>query len=307
MNMPKSEMEIKVAFLKWMQQYDVVHPNLYSMSQDSGRIDLFTTYNNECFVISGKALNNLPDFITFGVFNTNIAIVNVESILVDYSKLPGIIRGTLYIRDDSLSNFEGFPIISVKQIVVVDCKNLTSLIGLDSIKITNWNEYSCLLMLPKVTSFVGCGKIKSCCVMGLGEISSLKGISNDIIELFFCQYPVLSDAERSMLQVTEIFTPQRLHQKIFKNVHLHVKSLFSLESQLVIPHPICGPMLGLLLVPGFGGIGVLPSMVKHEHYDDCKLACEIISKYAAANITHDSIVDCQEELLELGLDEYANI
>ncbi len=203
--------------------------------------------------------------------------------------LPDSLKGTLYLRNNGLTSLEGCPKKVVGTVQVTDNK-LTSLVGgPEEITLNYYCNNNLLATLEgapkklkngdfnchnnKLTSFEHAPiMIKGEFNGGYNSVTSLIGIPKEVISL----------------RVDD--------NKITSLLGIHKMSKF--ENIKLSSNPIVEGGLGLLLVPGLLSI---------QAFDCGKFteAAKIISKYLSKG--KSAILECQDELIEAGFEEFAKL
>ncbi len=92
----------------------------------------------------------------------------------------------------------------------------------------------------------------------------------------------------------------------FHNIHKHVSRIGFGDGQLILDGCVQRDILGLLLIPGLASI-LIDNNGGRSPSDDLRKSVNIINTYLKQKQSSHRLFDCYEEMLEIGLDQYARI
>lgn len=196
----------------------------------------------------------------------------IDCRFLDLTSLEGApkeVGGNFYCQDNKLKTLVGAPKIVKGVFNCSSNKSLTSLKG-----------------LPEVGADVMC---HDC------SLTSLKGAPEYVKGRFDCSDNPISSLEYAPKRVKENFMIVGCQLTNLKNIHSHIKSVGGHLS--VMNNPIKSHVLGVLLIEDL-----------EYFYMSNKTASAIINKYLHyLGKGRHGVIDCQNELIEAGLESYAQL
>ena len=201
---------------------------------------------------------------------------------------------TALVADEcDLRSLKGIPVKINGDLSIVKNSNLTSLKGCSE-EVSNFFASQCNLL-----SLEGFPKVKRDIDISLNQnLTSLKGMNLETVENLFlngCRLTSLEGIPRNIKHLIIDDNPI----KSLKGIH---KLIDSIDDELILPNSIESNVLGLLKIKKLRKVFLGFS----DTTEDIKQVVEIINKYLP-NPTSAQIIDCQNELIEAGFEEYAEL
>ena len=175
-------------------------------------------------------------------------------------------------------------------------KNLTSLEGAPQEGVKDFYCFECNLMslegAPK--------KIQGNFYCGFNSnLGSLKGAPQNGVEAFYCGNCNLTSLEGAPKKINGIFSCEGNPITSLKGIH---KIFEEINGDCTFPDSIESNILGLLKIKNLKSVSF-----KNKKYKKSKIEIsDIINKYLP-NPSPSQIIDCQNELIDAGFEEYAEL
>jgi hypothetical protein len=168
-----------------------------------------------------------------------------------------------------------------------DYNSLTSLVGAPKIVGRDFNlNMNLLTSLEGCPAFIGGGLYTF-----NNKLTTLKGAPKMVGGDFSCNSNLLTSLEHCPAHIGETFSVEYNKLTSLEGIHKHIK--FIGEGAIFTENLIKSHVLGLLLIDGLKYISL-----------DNKQVTDIINKYLEGS---RDVFDCQNELMDAGLDEYAQL
>ena len=132
------------------------------------------------------------------------------------------------------------------------------------------------------------------------NLTSLKGAPSLIPNDFICNDNSLTSLEGAPSSIGRDFRCARNRLTSLSMIHKHIKHIGGSIS--MHQNSIEGCVLGLLLIDGLKGIRI--TLGEDEKFS---MVCDIINRYLVNTRGRGALIDCQNELLDEGLEEYAKL
>ena len=221
-----------------------------------------------------KSLNGMPQIGVEGVFADGCDFTSLEG-------APKKIKGTFAVSENhNLTSLKGMPQIGVTDIYCANC-NIISLEGVPS----------------KISGELYCSDNMN--------LSSLKGCPKEVKNLFIdnCNITSLEGAPK---KIRNLLALDGNPIKSLKGIHKIIEEI----EDLILPHSIESNILGILKIRNlrkvsFKSFGSSANVSDRDAQQKDQIS-KIINKYLP-NPTMDQIIDCQNELIDAGFEEYAEL
>lgn len=206
---------------------------------------------------------------------------------VDLSTLPRHVKGSFICRRNDLTSMEGGP-TSVGEDYSCSYNNLTDLKGVPAIIpgqfLCSKNQLTTLEHGPKqVDDTYNCGH---------NQLTSLKGIPDKISGYLDCGHNPLNSFEGFPKSISKFVLMEKTDIKSLHNIHKHIHYI----GQQLICSRIHDSVLGVLLIKG----------LKEFRMDNSRVEA-IVNYYLPNTRGMEAVFECQEELIEAGFEEYAQL
>lgn len=277
--------------------YTMGQGNLVGLCQDTE--DYIEIKSN-----SLKSLEGGPRVVTGYFFAINCSLTNLEH-------LPVEIRRDFNVSNNQITTLVGMKNTTFGTAIDVSQNKLTSLDGTPSEVHGSFycvgNQLTTLEDGPravhgqfkcgenKLTSLKGAPKVLSAFICNNNKLTTLEGIQSEIHGNFNCEVNDLTSLEHAPSIVHGNFDCAYNNLTSLKNVHKHIKQIdgnFYLEGN----EGIRSNVLGVLLIKNLFNVSL--SNVSVER---------ILNKYLPNDRGMEAVFECQEQLIENGLEAYAEL
>ena len=204
-------------------------------------------------------------------------------------------NGDFNCDDLNLTSLEGAPNKINGYFSCANNKNLTSLIGCPQEGVESFYCYSC-----NISSLEGTpNKINGTFNCVKNPIKSLIGCPQEGVTNFYCRTCNLTSLEGVPKKIVGTFQCFDNPIKSLKGIH---KIIEEIDGTFIIPDSVESNILGVLKIKNLGKI-----IFKSPSNEDTKKEIsDIINKYLP-NPSPSDIIDCQNELIDAGFEEYAEL